>query len=80
MSMIANYSPLLHLLSSVFVYLDAKEINAGVAQPRLGQSRIVSWTPIIWAILVYIIPIILFAFYIYKRREIYRVNMPVADI
>ncbi|UCE38476.1 MAG: hypothetical protein JSW00_04400 [Thermoplasmata archaeon] len=66
-----------HLFTSIMIFSDAKKINAGNAPPRRKHSRVVAWSPQLWGILAFIIPIIIFALYLYKREEIYKVNMPV---
>ncbi|UCE35898.1 MAG: hypothetical protein JSW00_10040 [Thermoplasmata archaeon] len=66
---------IIRLLSVIFVYIDAKNINAGrVSSFKKRDFRIVSWPPLLWAILVLIFGFIALALYIYKRKEIFDVN------
>jgi hypothetical protein len=62
-------------LSVIFVYIDAKNINAGrLFLNKKRDFRAVSWSSLTWAILVLILGFIALAFYIYKREEIFHAN------
>jgi hypothetical protein len=65
------------ILSAPLVYKDAKKIDAGEAYPEQRTLRAMTWTPISWGILVFIIWVIFFPVYLFKREEIYWRNISV---
>jgi hypothetical protein len=65
------------LLSAPLVYKDAKKIDAGEAYSEQRTFRSLTWTPMSWGILVFIIWIIFFPIYLYKREEIYWRNISI---
>jgi len=65
------------ILSAPLVYRDAKKIDAGEAYSEQRTFRSLTWTPVSWGILVFIIWIIFFPVYLYKREEIYWRNISI---
>ncbi len=65
------------ILSAPLVYRDAKNIDAGEAYSEQRTFRSLTWTPLSWGILVFIIWIIFFPVYLYKREEIYWRNISI---
>jgi hypothetical protein len=65
------------LLSTPLVYKDAKKIDAGEAYSEQRTFRALTWTPMSWGILVFIIWIIFFPIYLFKREEIYWRNISI---
>jgi hypothetical protein len=65
------------ILSAPLVYKDAKKIDAGEAYSEQRTFRSLTWTPMSWGILVFIIWIIFFPVYLFKREEIYWRNISI---
>lgn len=65
------------ILSTPLAYRDAKNIDAGEAYSEQRTFRSLTWTPVSWGILVFILWIIFFPVYLYKREEIYWRNISI---
>lgn len=65
------------ILSAPLVYVDSKKIDAGEAYSEQRTFRSLTWTPMSWGILVFIIWIIFFPVYLFKREEIYWRNISI---
>ncbi|UCF07865.1 MAG: hypothetical protein JSW28_09530 [Thermoplasmata archaeon] len=59
------------------MYLDASKIDAGKAYPEQKTFRSLTWTPVSWAVLVFVLWIIFFPKYLSRRGEIFWQNISV---
>ncbi len=65
------------IISAPLVYIDAKKIDAGEAFSEQRTFRAITWTPVSWGVLVFIIWIIFFPIYLFMREEIYWRNISI---
>ena len=64
-------------LSSGFVWMDAKKIEAGKAYPHQKTLKSLTWTPGSWAVLVFVVWTLFFPKYLSRRGEIFWQNISV---
>jgi hypothetical protein len=68
---------IVRVLSALFVYMDAKKIEAGKAFPHQKTLKSITWTPGSWAALVFVLWILYFPKYLSRRSEIFWQNISV---
>ncbi|MFA5266926.1 MAG: hypothetical protein WC379_03065 [Methanoregula sp.] len=64
-----------NILSAVLVYFDAKNIHAGEKFKEVSLlGEVATWSPIVWAVAIFIGTFFLLALYLLCREEIYTAN------